>query len=88
MVTSIFLKRETHAILVGEPSRGNPNSSDNVEYMNLPNSGLRLEYTTRVKKHWPELGDASSVPIDVKISSTFASYSQGIDPIWEYIVNN
>lgn len=88
MVTSIFLKRETQTILVGEPSRGHPNKTDNVEHLKLPNSNLRIEYTTRVKHHWPELGDAKWVPIDVMIIPTFATYSKGIDPVMEYILKN
>jgi len=88
MVTSIFFKQETEAILVGEISRGHPNKTDNVEHMLLPNSKWRLEYTTRVKKHWPELKDSDHVPIDVEIVPNFKDYSKGIDPVLRYILNN
>ncbi|MBT8229457.1 MAG: hypothetical protein KJO50_04305 [Bacteroidia bacterium] len=86
MVTSIFLKRETAAILVGEPSRGHPNKCDNNEYMTLPNSGLSIEYTTKVEKHWPELGDATFVPIDVEIPHRFSDYKDGKDGTLEYVL--
>ena len=85
MVTSIFLKRETAAILVGEPSRGHPNKCDNNEYMTLPNSGLSIEYTTKVDKHWAELGDATFVPIDVVISPKFSDYKKGRDMALQYV---
>ena len=84
MVASIFLKRETEAILVGEPSRGHPNKCDNNEYMTLPNSGLSIEYTTKVEKHWPELGDATYVPVDVEIATHFSDYRIGRDAAMEY----
>lgn len=86
MVTTIFLKTETNAIIVGEPSRGHPNKSDNVEYMSLPNSGLSIEYTTKVKKHWSELGKLNHVPIDVKIVPTFLDYKIGEDAVLSYIL--
>ena len=86
MVTSIFLKRETQATLVGEPSRGHPNKCDNNEYMTLPNSGLSIEYTTKVEKHWAELGDAKWVPIDVEIAPRFADYKLGKDAALEYAI--
>ena len=88
MVTSIFFKKETNAILIGEPSRGHPNKTDNVEHMNLPNSNLLIEYTTKVKKHWPELNDLDHVPVDIKIVPNFTDYSKGIDPVLRYIYNN
>lgn len=86
MVTCVFLKRETQAILIGEPSRGDPNKADNVEHFNLPNSGLRIEYTTKVKRHWPELGNADHVPVDIDIPLLFADYSRGVDAVMEYIL--
>lgn len=87
MVTAVFLKKETSAIIVGEPSRGHPNTTDNVEYLNLPNSGLEMEYTTKVKKHWPELGDSDKVPVDIKIDYSFIDYKTGNDPVLQYILN-
>lgn len=87
MVTTVFLKKETRAIIVGEPSRGHPNKTDNVEYLNLPNSGLKMEYTTKVKKHWPELGDSDKVPVDIKIDYSFIDYKTGNDPALQYILN-
>lgn len=86
MVATIFLKTETNAIVVGEPSRGHPNKCDNNEYMSLPNSGLNIEYTTKVKEHWSELGDANHVPVDVIIPPTFAAYKMGEDAVLNYIV--
>ena len=86
LVTCIFLKTETNAILVGEPPRGAPNKTDNVEHLRLPNSGLRLEYTTRIKKHWPELGDVGMIPIDIEVPVRFSDYTKGVDAAMEAIL--
>jgi len=88
MVTSIFLKKETNAILVGEPSRGHPNKTDNVEYMTLPNSNLQIEYTTKVKRHWAALKDLDHVPVDVPIPSKFKDYKGGTDATLNYILKS
>ena len=86
MVTSIFLKKETQAIIVGEPSRGHPNRADNVEHLKLPNSQLWVEYTTKVKKHWLELGTLNHVPVDIEILQNFkGEYNKGKDSVLEYI---
>lgn len=86
MVTTIFLKKETNTLLVGEPSRGHPNKTDNVEHVNLPNSKLRIEYTTRIKKHWKALGEASYVPLDIVVPVTFKDFSSGFDPVLDLIL--
>ena len=86
LVTSIFFKKQTNAILIGEPSRGHPNKTDNVEYMYLPNSQLKIEYTTKVKKHWPELGTSDHLPVDIRITPSFKYYQQGKDEVLEYIL--
>jgi hypothetical protein len=83
-VTSIFLRQQTNAQLIGEPGRTDPNLSDNVEYMELPNSRLTIEYTTRIKKHWPEL-TTNYIPVDIEIEHTFEQYQKGIDPVMEYL---
>lgn len=86
LTTCIFLKRETNTTLIGEPGRGNPNSSDNIEYMYLPHSKLKVEYTTKIKKHWPELGNTDHIPVDVSIQTSFEQYIKGNDPILEFIL--
>lgn len=88
MITATMLRRETNALLVGEPSRGNPNKCENVEYLVLPNSRLRLEYTTRVALHWPEIGTANKIPIDLPVTPSFHDYSNGADACIDKILGN
>lgn len=85
-VATIYLKTETEAIIVGEPGRTHPNWSDNNEYMNLPNSNYLLEYTTRIKEHWPEKPDLDRIPVDVYIPPSFEAYRSGEDVVMSYIL--
>ncbi len=82
-VAEIDLKYTTEAILIGENSRSRPNGTDNMETMRLPRSGLRVDYTNRVKDHAPQLGDAPYVPLDLPVDLTFEEYRQGRDPVLE-----
>lgn len=84
----IFLKQETNAQLIGEVGRTHPNWADNNEYMTLPNSGFLIEYTTRIKVHWPEHPDYDRVPVDIEVLPTFEAYSKGIDPVMDYILKH
>lgn len=83
---TIFLKTETAATIIGEPGRTHPNKSDNNEYMDLPNSDYLIEYTTRIKKKWPERPELTAIPVDVEIIPDFESYKQGRDKVLEYIL--
>ena len=85
---SIFLKQHTETQLIGEVCRTHPNKADNNEYMTLPNSGFLIEYTTRIKAHWPEMPEADRIPVDVEIVPTFAAYKAGRDLVMEYLLNN
>ncbi len=85
--TCVFLKQETEAQLIGEVGRTHPNWADNNEYMNLPNSDFLIEYTTKVKVHWPEQPSLDHVPVDVEIVPTFEGYSNGKDLVMEYLLS-
>jgi len=85
-VASIFLKTETEAILIGEPGRTHPNLADNNEYMNLPKSGFLIEYTTKVKEHWPEKPGLDRIPVDISVIPQYESYSKGEDSVLLYIL--
>lgn len=85
-VTTIFLKRDANAIVVGEPSRSKPNGADNMENEVLPNSKLSFSYTDTIRNHWVELGDAPYIPVDVLLENTIEDFLQGKDRVLEYII--
>jgi len=87
MVACVFLKQETQAQLIGEAGRAHPNRSDNNEYLTLPNSRFLIEYTTKVKLHWPEKQNLDRVSVDIEMAPTFKSYAQGKDHVLEYLLS-
>ena len=83
---AIFLIKETEVTLIGESGRTHPNQADNNEYMSLPYSDYLIEYTTKIKKHWPERPQLTMIPVDIEILPDFESYRQGRGIVMEYIL--
>src|SRR5215203_4503250 len=50
MVNAIDFKKETNAIIIGEPPGEKPNSYSENDEMKLPNSGLIISYSTKYYK--------------------------------------
>ena len=88
VVTAIFLKQQTAAILLGEPGRSNPMQTDDASFFDLPNSGLRLGLTVKLRHPMPELGGKAYLAVDIPLEIRFAGFVSGKDPIWEYLKNN
>jgi hypothetical protein len=80
-IAAIDLKRETHAILVGEPSRGKPNGYSDEKHLYLPNSNVTVNYSPLYREAMPELGDAAYLPVDLPVERTFDDYVAGRDPL-------
>ena len=74
------------AILVGEPGRSSPNGCENFEWFHLPNSGLRVDYTDRVKMRAEELTGSDVLPVDVEVVNSFEDYRAGRDRVLEAVV--
>ena len=80
---AIDLKRNTQAVLMGEPTGGKPNSFGEVRTFTLPNSGLTVGYSTRNWHRFPELGDASSLEPDLLVQEHLKPYLAGRDTVLE-----
>jgi hypothetical protein len=85
MVNSIDFKKDTNAILLGEPPGEKPNSYSENDEMKLPNSKLVLSYSTRYYKFLDE--DVDAFEPDVRIEPTFNDYKEGRDPVMEWIIS-
>lgn len=83
MTNAIDLKTRVGAVLVGEPTGERPNSYQEGRQARLPNSGLRLSYSTRYYKFLVE--DAPALMPDVEVRFDWTSYSEGRDPALEAI---
>lgn len=80
-VAALQLRQQAEAVLLGEPARSNPNLTENMETLTLPNSRLRVDYTTRLHRPAPELGDSPVLPVDREVALSFADYRAGRDPV-------
>jgi len=80
-LAAIHLKRDTEAIVVGEPSRGKPNGYSDEKHLRLPNSGIEVNYSPLYREAMPELGDSPYLPVDLAVERSFDDYRAGRDPV-------
>jgi hypothetical protein len=85
MVNAIDFRKETNAILVGEPIGERPNSYSENDEMTLPNSRLVVSYSTRYYKFLDE--DMPAVLPDKRIDPNWADFQAGRDPVMEWILS-
>lgn len=85
MVNSIDFKKETNAIILGEPPGERPNSYSENDEMKLPNSGLVVSYSTRYYKFLDE--DVPAFEPDVRIDPTWKNFLEGRDEVLEWIIS-
>jgi len=84
LLNTFYLRFNTHAVFLGEPTGGKPNHYGEVKYLSLNSSGLYIRYSTK----YYEFGDDDSLPSfmpDVAFAVNFADYSQNIDPCIDWI---
>lgn len=84
MANAIDFRNELSAILVGEPTGGKPNSYSENEFFFLPNSRLKISYSTKYHKF--QEADTPAVMPDKLIEPTWESYQAGRDPALEWII--
>ena len=85
MVNAIDFRKQTNAILVGEPIGERPNSYSENDEMTLPNSRLVVSYSTRYYKFLDE--DVPAVMPDERIDVTWADFRAGRDPVMDWILS-
>jgi hypothetical protein len=85
-LNAMKLKRETKAILVGEPTGQRTNFYGEVETMTLPHSKLRVHYSTRYFRTMD--GDPPALAPDVQVEPSSSDYASGRDPVLERALSN
>jgi len=85
VINAIDLKNKTEAILVGEPTGGKPNHYGEVRYFNLPNTGLRVFYSTKYFEYVE--GDPASLFPDRQIKLSLQDFLNNRDPVLEAIIS-
>lgn len=76
------------ALFVGETPRAVPNRQADVARFRLPNSGLEVTYSSKFHQPFPELGDATTIPLDIPAPWDWESYRSGRDPALEKILTH
>lgn len=71
-------KKQAHAVVVGGPTGGRPNSFGEVRSVQLPHSGFTLHYSTKKWTRDPD-SDPDSLEPDVLAESTYADLIAGRD---------
>jgi C-terminal processing protease CtpA/Prc len=78
VINALELRDETHALLVGEQTGGAPNGAGEVRSFRLPNSGLRVTYSTKYFTLVSGPGDA--LRPDLEVQESAADHFAGVDP--------
>lgn len=80
------LQVEHKAVWIGEPSGQKPNAYGELKNFVLPNSNLRINYSTKFWELFP--GEKRTfLPVDVPVERTFADYAAGRDTTLEKALN-
>lgn len=88
VVLAAQLKHGCEAVFVGEVPRAVPNRQADVQSFALPNSRLEVTYSARLRQPFPELADATEIPVDFPAPPTWLSYRAGRDPALETILRS
>lgn len=85
VVNALDLRNDANAILVGAPTGMRPNHYGENGEFRLPNSGLRVSYSTQLYRFGADT-DSAVVP-DQNIEPTWAEFRAGRDPVMEWILS-
>ena len=86
LANAVDFRKDTNAILVGEPIGERPNSYSENDEMTLPNSRLVVSYSTRYYKFVEE--DVPAVIPDKRIDPNWTEFRAGRDPVMDWILSN
>lgn len=83
IINAMDFKKLTNVFFVGEETGGKPNHFGEVRNFRLPNSGLRVDYSTKYFKRTDE--NLKTLTPDIILETTFEDFINGIDPVYEWI---
>ena len=84
IINAMDFKIMTQAIFVGEETSGKPNHFGEIKLLELPNSGLKIQYSTKYFKNSET--DLKSITPDYKIEESFKDFIKGHDPVYDWII--
>lgn len=80
-----YLKFNTNAIFIGEPTGAKPNHFGEVKYLELKSSGLMIRYSTKYYELIEDDAELCFMP-DVECKVSFEDYVRGIDKCMAAVV--
>jgi hypothetical protein len=86
ILNALRLRNETAATLIGEPTAGKPNHFGEVRAFELPNSSIKVSYSTKYFRESDD--DTPSLMPDILVEQTSADYLAGRDPVLDVIISS
>jgi hypothetical protein len=86
ILNALVLRNETAATLIGEPTAGKPNHFGEVRTLELPNSAIKVSYSTKYFRDSDD--DSPSLRPDILVEQTSADYLVGHDPVLDAIISS
>lgn len=83
ILNALRFRNTTKATLIGEPTAGKPNHFGEVRNFDLPNSHIKVSYSTKYFHDSEQ--DTDSLMPDVMAELTFKDYLAGVDPVLKAI---
>jgi hypothetical protein len=84
LMNAASFRRETRAVLVGEPTGGKPNAYGEVRTFDLPNSGITVSYSTKYFRTDRDSDPPSLFP-DLRVETSSSDYFAGRDPVMQAV---
>jgi peptidase S41-like protein len=84
-INALDMRNEANAILVGSPTGMRPNHYGEHGEFRLPNSGVRISYSTQYYRFGADT-DSAVVP-DQRVEPTWEEFRAGRDPVMEWILS-
>jgi hypothetical protein len=84
MTNATDFRRETDAILVGEPTGARPNGYQELDGFTLPQSGV-VAHCSILRYRFQDR-DTPAVMPDVRIDPDWNAFREGRDPVMEWIL--
>lgn len=80
ILNAMDFKRFTDAKFIGEGTSGKPNHYGETKSFLLPNSSLKVTYSTKYFKRTEE--NINTITPDINIQISYSDFKNGHDPIW------
>ena len=85
MFAAVDLHNDVHAILVGEPTSNKPNHYGQMESFELPNSKIKVTYSTK-HFHLIRNADPPSLDPDIDVPCSLEDFLAGRNPVFDAVL--